>query len=442
MSTENNSIAIQVETVDSVSKKVTAVFEASAYQNAEAMVLKAAQSKAVLPGFRKGKVPTELLKQRYGQAMESELKEQLVKQALDYAVQKEKLSIAAITDVDYSDLSTKRAVSITVEIKPEVSLPDFKNFQLGKADVAVKDTEVTEFITRLRKQYATYHTVDRAIQKNDYVKLSYEGFVGEKPVGCFGDVSSVWSRQKSTWQAAGVVETDEIPEIANGVIGMKAGETKSISVIFPKDFELAELQKKEGVYHVTIEEVREVVLPEMDEKFFEKIKVKDLDALKSAAEQTLQQRKKAEYAAHQKQRIAEYLVQSIQCDLPHSWVKSQTDKILQEMVDVFASHGVKEQEMEEQKALLYEKAKEGAVSRIKLDLCFEKLSRDEHLVLEEQDLTPIVMQEARRLHISPQKLVQQANKDNRLRVDIQGKAFQAKLINWLFNKLSKEQKAA
>ena len=112
------------------------------------------------------------------------------------------------------------------------------------------------------------------------------------------------------------------------------------------------------------------------------------------------------------------------------------------MVDVFASHGVKEQEMEEQKALLYEKAKEGAVSRIKLDLCFEKLSRDEHLVLEEQDLTPIVMQEARRLHISPQKLVQQANKDNRLRVDIQGKAFQAKLINWLFNKLSKEQKAA
>ena len=207
MSTENNSIAIQVETVDSVSKKVTAVFEASAYRNAEAMVLKAAQSKAVLPGFRKGKVPTELLKQRYGQAMESELKEQLVKQALDYAVPKEKLSIAAITDVDYSDLSTKRAVSITVEIKPEVSLPDFKNFQLEKADVAVKDTEVTEFITRLRKQYATYNTVDRAIQKNDYVKLSYEGFVGEKPVGDFGDVSSVWSKQKSIWQEAGVVET-------------------------------------------------------------------------------------------------------------------------------------------------------------------------------------------------------------------------------------------
>ena len=142
--------------------------------------------------------------------------------------------------------------------------------------------------------------------------------------------------------------------------------------------------------------------------------------------------KEYEYASEQKQRIADFLIQSVTSDLPPTWIKNTTDKVLREMVNLFSAHGVKSEEMEAQKEDLHEKARTIAIDRVKLNLCFEKIFEEEKLKLESHDFDPIILQESRSLRIPPKQLVQKIQQDEALREDIRMKAFQAKMINWLF----------
>ena len=429
-----------IESINSVSKKITVAFDGKLCEDVQNTVLKKAQSQAVISGFRKGKVPFEILKQRFGDALKSEFRQELISKALEYIKNEDKLNVVAIGKADFSDQDDGQSLEMEVELQPEIELPDYKKFKLDEAKIEVAEAEVKDFIERLQKQQASYDVVDRSAQSKDYVKLSYSGTVDGRPVDEFQGLPHIWTTQKATWEEVDATDEMGIPEIVKGIKGLKAGDKKDIKVKFPKTFAVKELQQKEAIYSVEIAEVREVKLPELNEAFFKQLQVKDLEGLKQFAEKTICSRKEQEFAAQQKQKISEFLIQSVACDLPPSWVYAETQKVLQEMVNLFSSHGVKNAALEEQKSALFEKAQSIARDRIKLNLCFEKIFKIEKLQLETQDIERVLVQEAAQRHITPQKLVQMVRKDEAERNAIQGKAFQAKMINWLFDTLNKKDK--
>ena len=243
-----------------------------------------------------------------------------------------------------------------------------------------------------------------------------------------------------TWEEVDAQETPGIPEIVKGIKGLKAGDKKEIKVQLPATFAVKELQKKKAVYKVEILEVREVKLPALDDEFFKKFQVKDKSELEAFAKKTLSNRKEQEYAAQQKQRISEFLIQSVMCEMPSSWVRSESHKVLQEMVNLFSSHGIKQGILEEQKESLVDRARTVACDRIKLNLCFEKIFSEENLKVDARDIELVLVQEAAQRHVTPQKLLQIVQKDERERNAIQNKAFQAKMINWLFDTLRETSK--
>ena len=424
---------IHIEPVSTVIQKATVTFDAKECEAAQLSVLKQLQATTTLPGFRKGKVPFELLKQRYGNGLEAEVRQVLLQRALHQIREEQpKLKIATVTKFDVSDKDKGRVLETEFEVAPQLTLPDYKNFPLEPMEIVVSEEEKNAFIDRLRKQHATYETVERAVQSGDYVKVSYEGTVDGKPVQDYGDIPSLWGKQTATWEEADAKDGFGIPEIISGLVGLKVGDSKDITVHFPEDFAVEQLRKKEGIYHVSILEVREVKLPPLDEDLFEKLQIKDATELVNAVETNIRRQKEYAYASKQKQRIAEFLIQSVTDDLPPSWIRSTTDKVLQEMVNLFASHGIKNEEMENQKEELHEKARTIAIDRIKLNLCFEKIFEDEKLRLENQDFEPVILQESQRLRIPPKQLIQKIQQNEALREDIRMKAFQAKMINRIF----------
>ena len=424
---------IHSEPVSAVIQKASVTFDAKECEAAQTSVLKNLQATATLPGFRKGKVPFELLKQRYGDSLEAEVRQTLLQRALRQIKDEQpELKIAVVTKADFSEKDEGRLLEAEFEVAPQLTLPDYKNFPLEPMNIVVSEEEKTAFIDRLRKQHATYETVDRAAKAGDYVKLSYEGTFDGKPVQSYGNVPSLWGKQTATWEEADAKDGLGIPEVVSGLVGLKAGDERDISVHFPEDFAVEALRKKEGTYHVSVLEVREVKLPPLDAELFKKLQVKDAEQLASFAEENIRRRKEYEYASDQKQRIADFLIQSVTSDLPPTWIKNTTDKVLREMVNLFSAHGVKNEEMEAQKEDLHEKARTIAVDRVKLNLCFEKIFEEEKLKLESQDFDPIILQESRNLRIPPKQLVQKIQQDEALREDIRMKAFQAKMINWLF----------
>lgn len=429
-----------IESINAVSKKVTVTFEEDICKDVHLSVLKKAQKDATLPGFRKGKVPLALLEQRYAEALLQEFHQALVVKALEHLKKSDKLEVVAVVKSDFSDKDKGQELNLEVELSPEITLPDYKGFQLDKADFKVSEAEINDFIERLQKQQASYEVVDRKAQAKDYVKLSYEGFVDDQPMNSYQGLPHLWAKQKMTWEEVDAQETPGIPEIVKGIKGLKAGDKKEITVQLPATFAVKELQNKEAIYKVEILEVREVKLPALDEEFFKKMQVKDKAELEAFAQKTLLNRKEQEYAAQQKQRISEFLIQSVTCELPASWVHAEMNKVLQEMVNLFSSHGIKHGMLEEQKEALAERARSVACDRIKLNLCFEKIFHAEKLKVDARDIELVLVQEAAQRHITPQKFLQLVQKDERERNDIQTKAFQAKTINWLFDTLRENSK--
>ena len=433
---------IHIEAINSVTKKITVSFDEKACEEIRSSVLKKVQAQVELPGFRKGKVPCEILKRRYSDALLEEFRRELLSKTLEHLDKKEKLEITALLKTDFSDLDKGQSLVLEAEISPEIELPDYKKFQVETAKIEVSEGEIQDFIERLRKQQATYEVVDRPVQAKDYVKLSYEGTVEGKPVDDYEGIPHLWGKQKTTWEEADAADGLGIPEIVAGLKGLKAGESREISVHFPKTFAVVALQNKDAVYKVSVLEVREVKLPALEEAFFKGLHVKDLEDLKTVAQKTIYGQKEQEFANQQKQRISEFFIQSVQCELPSTWVKKETERILQEMVNLFSSHGIKNTMLEEQKNALFEKAQKIAKDRIRLNLCFEKIFKDEKLKMDSRDIERVLIQEAAQRHITPEKMLQLVQKDEELRNDIQSKAFQAKMINWLYDTLRHKEESA
>ncbi|MGX8717345.1 MAG: trigger factor, partial [bacterium] len=290
-----------IESINSVSKKVTVTFDGKLCEDVQNTVLKKAQAQAVISGFRKGKVPFEILKQRFGNALKSEVQQELISKALEHLKDEDKLNIVALSKAKFNELDKDQTVEMEVELQPEFELPDYKNFKLDEAKIEVSEAEVKDFIERLQKQQASYDVVDRPAKSKDYVKLSYSGTVDGRPVDDFPGIPHIWATQKTTWEEVDATDEIGIPEIVQGIKGLKAGDVKAIKVKFPKTFAVKELQQKEAIYSVEIAEVREVKLPELNEAFFKQLQVKDLEELHQFAEKTIRSRKEQEFAAQQKQ---------------------------------------------------------------------------------------------------------------------------------------------
>ena len=426
-----------IEPISSVSKKISITFEDTLYAKSEQEVLKKIQSNAMVPGFRKGKVPFDVLRKRYGELLDDEIKQSLLDQSVDYLAKQENLEIASLLNTEFvKPAEGGMCLTMEVEIVPTIDLPDYKSITLDKEDIHVEEAEIQDLIERLQKQQASYELVDREAKAQDYVQVSYEGYCGDKPVDDFEDVPALWRKQKSTWEEAANKVAPGIPELVDALVGMRAGNRKDVEVKFPDDFPVAELKKKAGRYVVEVKEVREVKLPALDEAFFKQYQVKDLEELKQFASKTLMDRKYQVYASQQKQRISEFLIKSVTCELPQAWVKRETEKVLQEMVDVFSSHGITDEKLTQEKEMVVQKAQSIADERIRLNLCFEKIAKQENLHLEGKDIEPVLIQEAMRRQIPAQKMLQMAQRDLKLRQDIQQKSMQAKMINWLFNQLA------
>ncbi|MDR1255125.1 MAG: trigger factor [Puniceicoccales bacterium] len=432
---------IIVEPIHSVLKKVVATVDAATCLKFKQNVLKKVQANAAIPGFRKGKVPLDILNRRYADIITEEVKQSLLNEVIEHLKSTEKLEIASLVKADFEETTgDQQKVSLEIEITPEITLPDYKNFLLEEEAIQVKDEEIRDFIAHLQKQQATYEVVHREANRRDYVKIAYDGVCDGESVDNFKDVPHAWRKQKSTWEEVGNGMAPGIPEIIDGIVGMKVGDKKDIKVLFPENFAVPTLRGKEGCYTVEMQEVREVKMPAMDEAFFKNYQVKNLDELNDFARKSLVERKRQAYAGQQKQRISEFLIQSVTCDLPPSWVKREAEKVLQEMVNLFATHGVKNDLLEEQKENVIQKAQSIAEDRVKLNLCFEKIAAQEKLKLEGKDIEPVLIQEAMQRQITAQKMLQMVQKNSQLRQEIQQKAMQAKLINWLFGYLENQQK--
>lgn len=410
---------IEIKDLSETRKSLVVTLDKGEVDTEHQAVVKEIAKYARLPGFRPGRAPADLVLKRFAKEVSDELKSKVIGKAYRDGMEKTKLDVANVVQVEEGAIESglSAAISFTVDVQPQFELPEYVGLPIQSQAVEPTEAEIDAMIESLRQERADFKVAERPAQKGDYVKLAYEGSVDGKPVAEIATEKQIYGKVPQTWEE---VESDQeglIPGLGRQLAGLKAGDKKDIAVNFPAEFAaVPELAGKAAVYAAEILEVRERVMPALDEAFFKAQHVESLEALRQRIGENLAQRKQYENRRSQRQQVGEVLASHIEFPLPESLIANETQDVLRRFMEDNIRRGVPEDEFEKNKKELYENARRAAAGRVKVQMLLAKVAEKEKIVAEERDLDGAIMREAARSNQRPDKLAKDLVRDrDRLR---------------------------
>lgn len=416
-------MAIQVEEINATRKAVTVTVSAAVIEEQQKKLIGEYAAHARIAGFRPGKAPVSVVKQKFGKDLQKELVQRVTQDAYKSIHSDESLNVYALVDVKEPELVDGQDASIRFEIDvvPAFELPEYKGIEVEKSDTAVSDEEIADMIKNLRSQRAEFNKVEKAAEKGDFVKLSYEAVIDGKPLAEVVPTAAAYGKQTGTWEEAGADETfgATVKEIVDGLVGMQAGDKKEVSVTFADDFSAEDLRGKTAVYSVDVAEVRERVLPEMNEEFFKSLHVKDAEELNTQVREGLETRKKNTATSKKREELINKLNEKVDFDLPESAIERESYNIFVEFANMQLRQGIKVEEIEAQRDEIMANTKEAAKTRVKTQLILDAIAKKEGVKLEQDDINKRISQEAYMSGQPVEKFVKELSKDQSRLMELQ-----------------------
>ncbi len=419
-----STIKTEVHDINETRKKINVEVPAAEIANLQKQIIQEFQREAKIPGFRPGKAPESVVSTRYAKELKSELAKRVITKAYQEGVGNADFEIFSV--VESSDVEVipdkDASASFTVDVLNDFALPHYEGLKVTVKSTKPSDEEVDALINQMLGQRAEFKTVEKAVEMGDYVKCSYEGKIGDEQIADIVPDKPIWGTQKNTWEEAGTEHPYGVPAIVKGLVGMKAGDKKEVTMDFAADFKIEALAGKQAVYALEVEEVREKILPEMDEAFFESIQVKNKAELRERISENIENQKKQQNAADERQQITDQLLASVDFPIPESGIEGERNEILREFMQRQMQQGASESDFESQKEQLHEEAGKSANSRLKARLILNKIALKENVQADQEAFGRLILFEAQQTGQKPEKLVKELQKDqirlNRMRSDI------------------------
>ncbi|MET0026885.1 MAG: trigger factor [Candidatus Thiodiazotropha sp.] len=274
---------------------------------------------AKLDGFRPGKVPMKLLRRNYGGQVLQEVYGQLIESSYQQAIQQENLKPAGMPKIEPADSADEGRFSYiaTLEVMPEIALNKLEG-EIKRPVAEVTDQDVDDMLLKLRKQRATWGSVDRAAQEGDQVKISFKGIIdGEAFEG--GSAENV----DLVLGSGRMIEGFE-----SGLVGMLKTEKRSIDLKFPEDYRVEELAGKPVTFEVEVSEVSEEVLPEVDDAFAKEFGAEEgVEKLKTDVRENMQRELEQRTLARIKNQAMDLIVEQHKIDIPSALVEEEIEAL-------------------------------------------------------------------------------------------------------------------
>ena len=351
---------------------------------------KALAEKMTIPGFRKGKVPAALVEQRVGRAA---ILDEAINLSMGdfYSTAKKEHAVAAIgrPQVDITELVDKEKFSFTVEVdvRPEVTLPNFSEMTLTVDDVVVGDAEVDEQVDALRARFGTLTAVEKAIETGDFVTIDLVASAGGKPLdgGTANDISYE------------VGSNTMVDGLDDALVGLSAGESKRFATTL-----VGMPEGEQGEVDVTVKAVKHRDLPPLDDSFAKLSSEFDtLAELKGDVQTRIERLKHLEQGAAARDQLVEVLVETIKFPLPASFIEDEVNSHLQGESRLEDTAHREEVTAQTTKQLTYEIILDAIVSA-------------EAVSVNESELTEYLVRQSQRYGMSPDEFIQEVTVNGQL----------------------------
>lgn len=354
-------------------------------------VLNVFMREASIPGFRKGKVPLNIIKQKFQKEIAQECQQACFSEFYPKALKESGLdavNLQNVTDVLFTP-ETGFSCTALVEVKPTFDLPKYKKLAIKAGDATVTDEQVTERLESFRKAFAKFEDAKEgdAIAEGDFVQFDYAGALDDKAKTPLAEVAP---DQKAVCGATGfwtqLEEGRFLPEILDALKGMKVGETKNdVKVKFPKDNAPEALKGKKCVYTVTVKGFRRRTLPD-DATFAADAKVESLDVLRAQIREQMEKDAAAAELENRKGQAIELLLKKADFAVPPSLVQRQIQSYLQDLAQRAQYSGMSADYIEQNRDKILADAETNAVRQVRLSYILLGIAKAENIEATDADV--------------------------------------------------------
>lgn len=320
---------VSIETTTGLERRMTVGIPAEQVETEITKRLKEATKTVRLNGFRKGKVPLSVVKQRFGAGVRQEVVGEFMSRSFYEAVQQQDVRPAGQPSIEPKELAEGKDVEFvaTFEVYPEVTLGGTSGFEIEKLTAEVQDADVDNMLEVLRKQQATWVEVERAAAIDDRVNIDYTGTKGGEE----------FQGGKAEGQDLVLGSDSMIPGFESGLVGLKAGDEKVLSLTFPEDYHAEDLKGAAVEFAVKVNSVSAQELPELNAEFFSKYGVESADEAQFRADVRKNMERELKNAAKSKLKtqVMDKLIEANQVELPKSLVAGEIDALRNQMLQQF-----------------------------------------------------------------------------------------------------------
>lgn len=305
--------------------KFTMEFTAEEFEEAIVKAYQATKGQFEIDGFRKGKAPRSIIEKKYGEGVFFEDAINYLFQS-NYPVAVNELDLEVIDSpkVDFSEIAKGKGFTVTIEVAvyPVIEVKDYKGVEVDQIIPEVSDEVVDGEIEALRKRNARIENADRPVQEGDTVILDYSGFVGDN------QFEGGTAERQELKIGSGMF----IPGFEEQLVGVKSGEEKDVKVTFPEEYHADDLAGAEAVFHCLVHEIKEEILPELDDEFAKDVSEFDtLEELKKDTAEKLLKSAELQAEAAAKDAIIEKVYQANETEAPASLVEDEINRMAQEL---------------------------------------------------------------------------------------------------------------
>ncbi|MBU3937854.1 MAG: trigger factor [Proteobacteria bacterium] len=372
---------INVEDVSSLTKKMIITLpEAQVAQEMES-AYKKLNSEVSLKGFRKGKVPRQVLEKNYGPKVEYDVAEKLIQGTYFDALEKSKIDAVVHPDIREQKFAENGTFVYTaeVDVRPQFELAEYKGIEIEQPALEVSDEEISQELEALRKQMAPLQSVeDRAIENGHLAVVDFQGYHNGTAI------KQVVGENYSVDVGSGKYGK----EFEEKLLGLKKGEEASQEIDFPESFANPILAGKKIEFKINVKDVKERVLPALDDEFAKEVgeEFASLDALKSHIREKKLQTKKDAQRGDLTDKLMKVLIETHDFEIPPRLVAYEIEAMIKELESNLERQGMTLEGAGFNRDALVEQYKLAAQSRVKGDFLLKKVAEKEALKLENEDI--------------------------------------------------------
>ncbi|MCI9339960.1 MAG: trigger factor [Dorea sp.] len=396
-------MSLQVEKLEKSMAKLTIEVSADDLEKALQSAYKKQKNKIAIPGFRKGKVPRQMIEKMYGaEIFYDDAANELIPKAYSEAYDECEEDIVSRPEIDVIQIEKGKPFifTATVALKPEVTLGEYKGLEVEKVSTEVTAEEVDAKIKEEAEKNARQITVeDRPVQDGDEVILDYEGFVD----------GAAFDGGKGENYPLTIGSGSFIPGFEEQLIGVEAGAQKEINVTFPEEYHAEELKGKEAVFKCTIHEIKAKELPEIDDEFASEVSEFDtLEEYKEDLKKQLADKKAAEGREKQEDEAVEQAVKNAQYELPEAMIETQVMQMADSFTQRMRAQGLTMEQYFQFTGLTAEKFMEDlrpqAVKSIETRLVLEAVVKAENIEVSDERFDEEIEKMAKNYQMEADKL--------------------------------------